>query len=68
MKFIVFALLSAVVVAGCQWATVKETYQQTPARATSVGEGVTEYWVWTREGWVRVELVPAPLDKKEIKP
>jgi hypothetical protein len=33
-----------------------------------VGEGVTEYWVWTREGWVRVELVPAPLDKKEIKP
>jgi len=40
---------------GCQFATVKESYVQTPAAATSVGEGTTDKWEWRRGQWVRLD-------------
>jgi len=58
---ILLCVLVALAVLGCQRATVKETYEQTPARAASVGEQVTEQWVWRGDRWVCLEQAAEPV-------
>lgn len=49
------AVICMLLATGCQWAEVRESYSQTPAAATSVGEGSTDRWEWRRGQWVRLD-------------
>lgn len=69
---VVLAALAVVVLGGCQKATVKETYERTPVKARSTGEGVKEYQVYQyRNGaWVPIgdPFVLAIPQQQEVKP
>jgi hypothetical protein len=50
-------LLLLTVSSGCSMATVKESYEKTPARMESTGEGYTEYLQYTGSDGV-IHLTP----------